>query len=55
MLSPGSFVMPSPFPFVLPYSVAPPPMPEDLTSVSIEELKKMEGNTRKSIEERLKV
>lgn len=47
--------MPPPFPFVAPYAVPPPPMPPDLTQFTDEELKALEGNERKHIEERIKV
>uniref|UniRef100_A0A1A9VMC0 RING-type E3 ubiquitin transferase n=1 Tax=Glossina austeni TaxID=7395 RepID=A0A1A9VMC0_GLOAU len=47
--------MPPPFPFVAPYAVPPPPMPPDLTQFTDEELKALEGNERKHIEERIKL
>lgn len=47
--------MPPPFPFIAPYAVPPPPMPPDLTNFTEEELKALEGNERKNIEERIKV
>ncbi|XP_065355076.1 E3 ubiquitin-protein ligase HRD1 [Calliphora vicina] len=49
------FMMPPPFPFIAPYAVPPPPMPPDLTNFTDEELKALEGNERKNIEERIKL
>ncbi|XP_075145928.1 septin interacting protein 3 [Haematobia irritans] len=48
-------MMPPPFPFVAPYAVPPPPMPPNLTSFTDEELRAMEGNERKNVEERIKL
>uniref|UniRef100_A0A1A9WRM9 RING-type E3 ubiquitin transferase n=1 Tax=Glossina brevipalpis TaxID=37001 RepID=A0A1A9WRM9_9MUSC len=48
---PPPLMMPPPFPFVAPYAVPPPPMPPDLTQFTDEELKALEGNERKHIEE----
>ncbi|XP_017474352.1 PREDICTED: E3 ubiquitin-protein ligase HRD1 isoform X3 [Rhagoletis zephyria] len=49
------FVMPPPFPFIAPYAVPPPPMPPDLSTLSDEELKALEGNERQHVEERIKL
>lgn len=54
-MMPPPFMMPAPFPFVAPYAVPPPPMPPDLTNFTDEELRTMEGNERKNVEERIKV
>lgn len=48
-------MMPPPFPFIAPYSVPPPPMPSDLTNFTDEELRALEGNERKNVEERIKL
>lgn len=48
-------VFPSPIPFLAHFSVPPPPMPPNLASLSDEELRLLEGNERRNIEERLKV
>lgn len=52
--------MPPPFffptmPFMAPYTIPPPPMPQNLDQLTIEELRTMEGNERKHVEERLKL
>lgn len=52
--------MPPPFffptlPFMAPYTIPPPPMPANLEQLSVEELRAMEGNERKHVEERLKL
>ncbi|KAG5679346.1 hypothetical protein PVAND_008918 [Polypedilum vanderplanki] len=44
-----------PTPFMTPFSIPPPPMPQNLEQLSVEELRAMEGNERKHIEERLKL
>lgn len=49
------FMIPPPFPFIAPYAVPPPPMPSDLSTLSDEELKLLEGNERRSVEERIKL
>lgn len=49
------FMMPPPFPFIAPYAVSPPPMPPDLTNFTDEELRALEGNERKNVEERIKL
>ncbi|XP_011191264.2 E3 ubiquitin-protein ligase HRD1 [Zeugodacus cucurbitae] len=49
------FMMPPPFPFIAPYAVPPPPMPSDLSTLSDEELKLLEGNERRNVEERIKL
>jgi E3 ubiquitin-protein ligase synoviolin len=38
-----------------PYTIPPPPMPQNLDQLSVEELRAMEGNERKHVEERLKL
>lgn len=52
---PPPFMIPPPFPFIAPYAVPPPPMPSDLSTLSDEELKLLEGNERRNVEERIKV
>ncbi|CAO1371634.1 unnamed protein product [Diamesa serratosioi] len=65
---PGSTVPPtgvgappmSPFffptlPFMAPYTIPPPPMPQNLDQLTIEELRAMEGHERKNVEERIKL
>lgn len=60
-LIPGQGVtMPPPFffpamPFMAPYAIPPPPMPQNLEQLTVEELRAMEGNERKHVEERLKL
>lgn len=44
-----------PMPFMAPYAIPPPPMPQNLDQLTIEELRAMEGNERKHVEERLKL
>lgn len=46
--------MPPP-PFFLPYTIPMPPMPQNLDTLTIEELRAMEGNERGHVEERLKL
>ncbi|XP_030369482.1 E3 ubiquitin-protein ligase HRD1 [Scaptodrosophila lebanonensis] len=53
MLAP--FMVPPPFAYFTPVPVPPPPMPLDLTKFTDEELRAMEGNQRKHIEERLQL
>ncbi|XP_070490150.1 E3 ubiquitin-protein ligase HRD1 [Chironomus tepperi] len=50
--------MPPPFflpPFMAPYTIPPPPMPQNLDQLTVEELRAMEGNERGHVEERLKL
>ncbi|KAL7047875.1 hypothetical protein ACKWTF_003133 [Chironomus riparius] len=50
--------MPPPFflpPFMAPYTIPPPPMPQNLDQLTIDELRAMEGNERGHVEERLKL
>lgn len=52
--------MPPPFffptmPFMAPYTIPPPPMPQNLDQLTDEELRALEGNERKHVEERLKL
>lgn len=42
-------------PFMAPYTIPPPPMPQNLDQLSIEELRAMEGHERKNVEERIKL
>lgn len=51
---PPPFFFPS-MPFIAPYTIPPPPMPQNLDQLSTEELRSMEGNERKHVEERLKL
>lgn len=56
---PGN-AMPPPFffptlPFMAPYTIPPPPMPQNLDQLTLEELRAMEGHERKHVEERLKL
>lgn len=44
-----------PSPFMTPFSIPPPPMPQNLEQLSAEELRALEGNERKHVEERLKL
>jgi E3 ubiquitin-protein ligase synoviolin len=53
-LPPPPFFFPS-MPFMAPYTIPPPPMPANLDHLTIEELRAMEGNERKHVEERLKL
>ncbi|CAD6996452.1 E3 ubiquitin-protein ligase HRD1 isoform X2 [Ceratitis capitata] len=55
MPMPPPFMMPPPFPFIAPYAIPPPPMPSDLSSLSDDELRLLEGNERRNIEERIKL
>lgn len=48
------FMMP-PFPFIPPYAVPPPIMPPDFANLSDSEIRAMEGNERRHVEERIKV
>lgn len=42
-------------PFMAPYTIPPPPMPQNLDQLTIEELRAMEGHERKNVEERIKL
>ncbi|CAO1301006.1 unnamed protein product [Diamesa hyperborea] len=42
-------------PFMAPYTIPPPPMPQNLDQLSIEELRAMEGHERTNVEERIKL
>ncbi|XP_067634311.1 E3 ubiquitin-protein ligase HRD1 isoform X2 [Eurosta solidaginis] len=55
MPMPPPFMLPPPFPFISPFAVPPPPMPPDLSTLSDEELKSLEGNERRHVEERIKL
>ena len=48
------FVMPQ-FPFMMPYAIPPPPMPPALDTLTDDEIRALEGNERKHVEERIKV
>ncbi|XP_055384436.1 E3 ubiquitin-protein ligase HRD1 [Condylostylus longicornis] len=48
------FVLP-PFPFIAPFAMPPPPMPPGLDTLTDEELRAIEGNERKHVEERIKL
>lgn len=55
---PQNLPIPPPFflpPFMAPFNIPPPPMPQNLEQLTIEELQAMEGHERKHIEERLKL
>lgn len=52
---PPPFFFPSMAPFMAPYTIPPPPMPQNLDHLTVEELRAMEGNERKHVEERLKL
>lgn len=57
---PSGATMPPPFffpnmPFMAPYTIPPPPMPQNVDQLSLEELRTMEGNEREHVEERLKL
>lgn len=54
-LVPGSPLILPPFPFITPYVVPPPPMPPNLDALSDEELRLLEGNERRNVEERIKL
>lgn len=51
---PPPFFFPS-LPFMAPYTIPPPPMPQNLDQLTVEELRAMEGNERQHVEERLKL
>lgn len=51
---PPPFFFPS-MPFMAPYTIPPPPMPQNLDQLTVEELRAMEGNERRHVEERLKL
>lgn len=44
-----------PFPFMSPFPMAPPPIPPNLDTLTDEEIRALEGNERKHVEERIKV
>lgn len=44
-----------PFPFMAPYAIPPPPMPPSLDTLTDEELRALEGNERRHVEERIKL
>lgn len=65
-LPPMNFAMPNmaqqgpvgtlpPFPFMSPFPMAPPPIPPNLDTLTDEEIRALEGNERKHVEERIKV
>lgn len=47
--------VPPPFPFVAPFTIPPPPMPPNLSTLSDEELRALEGTERQNVENRIKV
>lgn len=47
--------VPPPFPFMAPFTIPPPPMPPNLSTLSDEELRALEGNERQNVENRIKV
>jgi len=51
---PPPFFFPT-MPFMAPYTIPPPPMPQNLDHLTLEELRAMEGNERQHVEERLKL
>lgn len=51
---PPPFFFPT-MPFMAPYTIPPPPMPQNLDQLTVEELRAMEGNERQHVEERLKL
>lgn len=51
---PPPFFFPT-MPFMAPYTIPPPPMPQNLDQLTLEELRAMEGNERQHVEERLKL
>lgn len=66
-LPPMNFTMPNmaqgsmpvgglpPFPFMSPFPMPPPPIPPNLDTLTDEEIRALEGNERKHVEERIKV
>lgn len=63
-LPPMNFAMPNmaqgsmpvpPFPFMSPFPMPPPPIPPNLDTLTDEEIRALEGNERKHVEERIKV
>lgn len=56
-MAPGTmppFFFPS-MPFMAPYTIPPPPMPQNIDQLTVEELRAMEGNERHHVEERIKL
>lgn len=47
--------VPPPFPFMAPFTIPPPPMPPNLSSLTDEELRALEGSERQNVENRIKV
>lgn len=56
-MAPGSMPVGAlpPFPFMSPFPMAPPPIPPNLDTLTDEEIRALEGNERKHVEERIKV
>ncbi|XP_063707494.1 E3 ubiquitin-protein ligase HRD1 [Culicoides brevitarsis] len=54
-LVPGSPLILPPFPCITPYAVPPPPMPPNLDTLTDDELRLLEGNERRNVEERIKL
>ncbi|CRK96225.1 CLUMA_CG009652, isoform A [Clunio marinus] len=53
-IPPPPFFFPS-MPFMAPYTIPPPPMPQNLEQLTEEELRAIEGNERRHVEERIKL
>lgn len=47
--------VPPPFPFMAPFTIPPPPMPPNLSTLTDEELRSLEGTERQNVENRIKV
>lgn len=47
--------VPPPFPFMAPFTMPPPPMPPNLSTLTDEELRALEGTERQNVENRIKV
>lgn len=47
--------VPPPFPFMAPFTIPPPPMPPNLSTLTDEELRALEGTERQNVENRIKV
>lgn len=48
-------ILPPPFPFMAPYAVPPPLIPPNLDQLTEEDLRALEGNERRHVEERIKL
>lgn len=47
--------VPPPFPFMAPFTIPPPPMPPNLSTLTDDELRALEGTERQNVENRIKV